>query len=194
MLGISPEKRNQLVLVAVVTLAVLAGLYYTLINPQRATLARLPAAIKKAEAELEKMRQTIRSAQQVEAELEAATAVLAELEDEMAKGDLNAWLYATIRSFARNYKVEIPTFSLAEKGPVTLLPDFPYQQVKIGIAGTAYFHDLGRFIADFENNFPYMRVQNLSITREGASSTRPGAREKLSFRCEIVALIKPGSE
>ncbi|MCS7338011.1 MAG: type II secretion system protein GspM [Verrucomicrobiae bacterium] len=194
MLGISPEKRNQLVLVAVVTLAVLAGLYYILINPQRATLARLPAAIKKAEAELEKMRQTIRSAQQVEAELEAATAVLAELEDEMAKGDLNAWLYATIRSFARNYKVEIPTFSLAEKGPVTLLPDFPYQQVKIGIAGTAYFHDLGRFIADFENNFPYMRVQNLSITREGASSTRPGAREKLSFRCEIVALIKPGSE
>lgn len=194
MLKLAPEKRNQLLLVALVTVAVLVGQYYVLIKPQLARLKDLPAATKKAEGEYQQMVETIRSAQQIENKLAAATNALAELEDGMAKGDLNVWLYATIRSFARNYKVEIPNFSLAEKGSVTLLPDFPYKQVKVGIAGTAYFHDLGRFLADFENSFPYMRVQNLTITREAGGEVKPGQREKLFFKFEIVALVKPGSD
>lgn len=181
-------------MVALLTVGVLIGLYYALIDAQRSKLAALPPAIKEAEEKLEKMRQTIHSAKQIESELASVSAELAGLENGMAKGDLNAWLYATVRSFARNYKVEIPQFSLAEKGNVTLLPNFPYKQVKIGIAGTAFFHDLGRFLADLENSFPYMRVQNLSIARESAGTVKPGQREKLSFRLEIVALVQPGSE
>lgn len=194
MLKVPPEKRNALILVALATLGVLVGLYYALIKTQRDKLGGLPAAVKKSEADLERMRSAIRSAHQLENELTAATNALAGLEDGMAKGDLNVWLYTTIRSFARNHKVEIPNFGLAERGGVTLLPDFPYRQVRVGIAGTAYFHDLGKFIADLENSFPYMRVQNLIITRESEEQMRPGQRGRLSFKFEIVALIKPGSE
>ena len=31
------------------------------------------------------------------------------------------------------------------------------------LRGTAYFQDLGAFLADFENEFPYLRVQNLEL-------------------------------
>ena len=37
---------------------------------------------------------------------------------------------------------------------VNLLPNFPYKQATLTVAGTAHFHDLGRFLADFENQIP----------------------------------------
>ena len=64
------------------------------------------------------------------------------------------------------------------------------EQIKVNINGTAYYHDLGKFIADFENNFPHIRIVNLTI--EPASAGEPG-NEKLSFRMDIVALVKPNS-
>jgi hypothetical protein len=74
---------------------------------------------------------------------------------------------------------------------VTMLPHFPYKQANLTIAGTALFHDLGKFICDFENQFPYFRVLNLSI--EPVSSLMGSDKEKLSFRLEVAALVKPGT-
>ena len=69
-----------------------------------------------------------------------------------------------------------------------LLPSFPYKQIQFTINGTAYYHDLGKFIADFENNFPHARMVNLVIEpASGADSSN----EKLSFRMDIIALVKP---
>jgi hypothetical protein len=71
-------------------------------------------------------------------------------------------------------------------GDVDLIPNFPYKQVKFSLTGTAYYHDLGKFIADLENNFPHIRVVNLAIGSNGDS-------ELLSFRVDIVALVKSNS-
>jgi len=191
---LSKEKRNQLLLVFLVALAVIVGLYFSLINTQREKLADMPRRLQKAKSDLEKMRSTIQSAKQIQADLKTASAALADVETGMATGDLNAWLYSTIRTFRQSYKVDIPSFSSKEVGGVTLLPDFPYKQVKIGIGGSACFYDLGKFLADFENSFPYIRVQNLGITQEGGHALAPSDKEKLAFRLEIVALVKPGSE
>jgi hypothetical protein len=191
---LSKEKQQQLVLVFLLTLAAIVGLYFSLINIQQEKLAGMPRRIEKAKRYLEKMRHSIQSAKQIQADLESASAKLAEVEAGMATGDLNAWLYSTIRTFKQNYKVDIPQFSSKEVGEVTLLPNFPYKQVKIGIGGSAQFYELGRFLRDFENTFPCMRVQNLAISQEGGHSAAPADREKLSFRLEIVGLVKPGSE
>jgi len=75
-------------------------------------------------------------------------------------------------------------------GDVDVLPQFPYRQIKVNISGTAYYHDLGKFIADFENTFPHIRVVNLTV--EPLNITGLG-NEKLSFRMDIVALAKPNS-
>ena len=72
---------------------------------------------------------------------------------------------------------------------VNLLPDFPYKQATFTVAGTARFHDFGRFLADFENEFPHVRVVNLSLD----ANTPAGGEdaETLNFKMEIVTLIKP---
>jgi hypothetical protein len=75
-------------------------------------------------------------------------------------------------------------------GDVDLIPQFPYKQAKISLSGVAFYHDLGKFISDFENTFPHMRIVNLTV--EPANGTGADS-EKLSFRLEIVALVKSAS-
>jgi hypothetical protein len=72
-----------------------------------------------------------------------------------------------------------------------MLPNFPYKQATLTIGGTAHFHDFGKFVADFENQFPYMRLMN--VTLEPASGVLAADKERLSFRMEIATLVKPPS-
>ena len=65
-----------------------------------------------------------------------------------------------------------------------MLPEFPYSQAIVTVSGSAYYYEFGKFLADLENHFPYMRVQNLNL-EPGFGSNR-GRKEKLSFRMEIV--------
>jgi len=108
----------------------------------------------------------------------------------MATGDNYAWTFDTIRRFKASYRVDIPTISQPALGEVDVLPQFPFKQIRVTVSGTAYYHDLGRFIADFENAFPHIRVVNIAI--EPVNPTEAG-NEKLSFRMDIVALVKPNS-
>ncbi len=73
-------------------------------------------------------------------------------------------------------------------GEVDLLSKFPYKQLKVTVNGTAYYHDLGKFIADFENTYPHARITNLTL--EPAGNTGDNS-EKLAFRMDIVALTNP---
>ncbi len=108
----------------------------------------------------------------------------------MASGDLYAWAITTLRTFKLGYKVEIPQFSTID-GPkdVNLLPAFPYKQISLTVGGTATFHEFGRFVADFENQFPHMRLLNLSLEPGGLQAG--GESSTLSFKMEIAALVKP---
>jgi hypothetical protein len=106
----------------------------------------------------------------------------------MASGDLYSWTYDTIRRFKQPYKVEIPEIGHPTIGEMDLLPSFPYKQIRLALNGTGYYHDVGKFISDFENNFPHSRVVNLIV--EPAFGSDP-SNEKLSFRMDVIALVKP---
>jgi hypothetical protein len=69
-----------------------------------------------------------------------------------------------------------------------LLPNFPYKQITLTVAGTAHFHDLGRFLADLENQFPHVRLLNLGLDANAPSATVEP--ETLSFKIDIVTLAK----
>jgi hypothetical protein len=88
--------------------------------------------------------------------------------------------------------VDIPQFSQID-GPkeVTMLAGFPYKQVNMTISGTAQYYELGRFVKDFENQFPYVRVLNLTL--EPAPTAGATDREKLLFKFEVAALVKPAN-
>jgi hypothetical protein len=189
---LSKEKRQQLLLVALLTAGALIGLYLGLIKFQSATLKRLQTKKLAADQQLRDVKHSIANATQIESQLGESAARLAKLEETLASGDLYAWTISTMRKFKLSYKVEIPQFSQID-GPrdSSLLPQFPYKQATLTVGGYAFFYDFGKFLSDFENQFPYARVLNLNL--EPMSTMPGGDREKLSFRMEIAMLVKPGT-
>jgi Tfp pilus assembly protein PilO len=186
------EKRNQLILAALIV-AIVAGAWYMVVYKSQTEgidtmRSKRDAAVKK----LQEARLAIKTADQVESQLCDVKKRLEAVEDNMATGDLYSWTINAIRQFKLGYKVEIPQFSVID-GPrnTTILANFPYKQATLTIGGTAHFHDFGKFVADFENQFPYMRLMNLTL--EPSSGLQAADRERLSFRMEIATLVKPAS-
>ena len=183
------EKRNRLILVVLGTLIAAAGLYFGLIRRQHETLDYLVQKKVNATQKLQAVHDTIHRADQIKVELDEAKTVLAAAESDIASGDLYAWVMNWLRQFKAPYKVELPQYSqLGSATDVTLLPSFPYKQTTLTVAGTAHFHDLGQFLADLENQFPHVRLLNLSLdVNAPAVTTEP---ETLSFKMDIVTLAK----
>ena len=185
-------KRRRVLLVATVTTGVLVGLWFGLISAQQKDLEILAGNIDAAQRRLETTRKTLELAPQLEDELAAASAMLARSEEGMASGDFYSWVINQIRQFKLAYRVDIPQFStILGPADTTLLPKFPYKQVTLSIGGTGYYHDIGQFVAAYENQFPYSRIQNLEL--EPAPALAGAEKEKLTFRMDIVTLVKPGS-
>ena len=183
---LSKDKRNHLILAIACALAAIALMWTELIQPRYAALARAVANQKNAQEKLESIQNEIRHADTIVTEMSNVTQTLSDAESDMASGDLYSWTYNTMRVFKAQYPVAIPQIGHPEVSPVDLLPSFPFKQVKFAVTGTAYYHDLGRFIADFENTYPHIRVANLQVQPGDAGD---GA-EKLSFRMEVIALVK----
>jgi len=79
-------------------------------------------------------------------------------------------------------------------GEFEFYPKLPNKVAGFPIAGTAYYHDFGKFLATFENTFPYMRVQRLVLEPAPAGRTAGDDGEKLAFKMEVLALVKPAPE
>jgi hypothetical protein len=187
---LSKEKRNQLILVLLGTLFVLGVIGFAVIRPQYSSLDNI-ARTKKAElVKLQQIKDTIKKADETANKLADTSYSLVQAENDIASGDVFAWLNDSIRRFKITYKVEIPTISQPAVGDVDLIPQFPYKQARISLNGVAFYHDLGKFISDFENTFPHMRVINLTVEPANAGGADA---EKLSFRMDIVALVKTAS-
>ncbi len=183
------EKRDRLILVGIGTVLVLIGIGYGLIRPQYATIAAVNSQVSSSLDDLQSKEDTIKKADTVSAQLADLNDTLTKNQSDMASGDPSSWIYDTIRNFKGKYKVDISVSGgQLVPGPVDLLPKFPYQQLRAAVNGTAYYHDLGKFIADFENAYPHARITNLALEPVGG----PGdSNEKLSFRMEIIVLINP---
>jgi hypothetical protein len=179
------EKRNPFILVVVITVAVLAVICFGLLHSQSSALTRSVETRKAAITELQNIEKTIKNADMTTADLASATAALSRAEEDMASGDHYSWAYNTLRAFKQPYKIELPEIGHPDEGDVDLIPLFPYKQMRFVVSGTGYYHDIGKFVADFENTFPHIRVTNLSIDQAGSEG------EKLSFKMEITVLIKP---
>jgi Tfp pilus assembly protein PilO len=195
------EKRDRLIMVTVVTIACLAGIWYGLIANQRKSIDRLAKDIAEQKMKVANAERLVATAPELKKNQELLQARLQTIEEGMASGDMYSWIIQTMRKFCAGRNVEIPQFSREVPGEVGILPRFPYKAATFTLRGSAYFHDLGQFIADFENSFPYIRVQNLELD-SGASSaanatttstTQPTDGEKLSFKMEVVALVNPNA-
>jgi Tfp pilus assembly protein PilO len=184
------QKRDQLILVCIITLAVLVGLWFLLIRSQNESLHNLRTQKTEKENKAGNMSEKIKSSKAIEAQLNEFQTKLASKEEDMASGDYYASLVNTVRKFGVRHKLDIPSFSpAASVTDVDLLPKFPYKQERIAISGTGYYEDIGKFVSNFENEYAASRIVNLELT----PSSGPGdSKEKLTFRMEIIALVASG--
>jgi len=187
---LSKEKRNQLILVALGTVIVAALIYIFLISPQDKRLVQIKQDKLAADQQLSLYSKTISDSSNSATLLVQTANSLSEAEKDMASasGDNYIWIYNLISQFNKGYNVDIPSIGQPAVSPMDALPHFPYNdQVTVQVSGDAYYHDFGKFIADFENKYPHIRVLNLVLEPAGTGD------EKLNFRMDIVALIKPNS-
>jgi hypothetical protein len=184
-----PAKRNQLIGVIIATAVLICGVYFFMISPQNAKNRDLGVQIGTENARLQQYKTATTTNQ-----MTAAAAALADVSDQLeraesdvASGDLYAWTVATMQHFKEGYhNVDIPEFGQPVQSDCDLIGNFPYKQIRFAANGTAYYHDLGKFVADFENKFPHCRIVNFSADPVGGS-------EKLNFKMDIVALVRPSN-
>jgi hypothetical protein len=193
MTKLSKEKKMQLVLVAMVTVGVIGGLWFFLVGAQNERSGAITRKIVSVQQDSDKMQKVITSAGALKNGLGDATNHLARIEGAMPSGDLFSWIVSSLKQFnVPSYKVDMPQIGAPSVGGVGMLPDFPYNEATVYVSGTAYYYDLGKFIADMENHFPYLPVQNLSL--EPGYGTTPEEHERLTFHMQIVILVnKPAN-
>jgi Tfp pilus assembly protein PilO len=186
---ISKEKRSQMFMALLLTAGVIAGLWFGLISYQKSKSEQLAKKINALDDQIKLVQKTVAEANKVGADLQGCTEKLDAIENSMASGDLFSWMVSTLKQFnVASYKVEVPQYGAPIVADVNMIPSFPYRQATVAVGGMAYYYDLGKFIADLENHFPYMRVQNLTL--EPAQGGNSDEKEKLNFRMEVVALVK----
>ena len=185
------EKRDRIILVALSTVVAVAATWQMLIVSQIKNRTIVDDLAMKEELKVANGQRLISSGLDVARKLEKYSVKLKNIESGMAAGDIYSWLIDTVNKFKTAHSnVFIPQFSREVTCDVGLLPGFPYKAAAFNLRGTAYFHDFGSFVADLENTFPFLRVQNVEL--EPATSTSANGKpdaERLSFRMEIVVLI-----
>jgi Tfp pilus assembly protein PilO len=188
----SKEKRDKLVLVCVLGLGLLASIYLFVITEQKKALAQLQAQTRTARQNLEKADRWVRMGDSITDSLEANRASLRSREDQMAPLDRFKWFHDLLEDFLKDYQVRLEDITRTpEIGPVGLFPEFPYQAATFGVRMSGTFHEFGTFLADLENKFPLLRVQNLDMDPQRARGGGVRQNESLDIRMRVVTLIRP---
>ena len=176
------EKQQQMLLVAMVTVIVLCGIWFGLISAQKKNLEAANKKTAEAKAKIENAQRTLKREQAIEQELEANHKELTTREESMASGDLYQWFLTRMISATSSR----PTSNFYSDPPVLedvkLLPKFPYRSANYKVRISGFYHEVGKFLADIENEWPYARIQNMDI------SAGPAGEEKLNFTFELSTL------
>lgn len=186
---LSKEKRNQIILAIVMVAMVIGGLWSFLIRYQQNGLRDLATKKAASQTKQDRVQDIVKDSKEIEAQMLIVSNRLAAQEQSMPSGDLYLSMVSAVKKFKQAYDVDIPQFSLGgSEIPLELLPRFPYRQVTLSVSGSGYFHEIGRFIADFENEFPSAQILNLELAP--ASIQNAEESEKLNFHMDIVSLVK----
>lgn len=185
--NLTKEKKQQLGVVAMITVALLVGIWFGLVNAQqkrRADILGKTEGVKKQLAEadtlLKKEDEIADALDRADQELRDREATLPPLSSafQWMIGVANASIKPD--SSLANFITSAP----GNAGDVGILPSFPYKAVTYSVSLSGFFADFGKFLADFENERPYLRVQNLTLI---PASALPGD-EKLTFNFDVVSL------
>jgi Tfp pilus assembly protein PilO len=189
---LSKAQRDQLLGIAIGTVALMAILWYFGVTAKQSELAATRRKCADMRQKLHDAEALMRREDEISGTLHSRSELLARREAGLAPDrDAYAWLINTVNAFIQSRKgVNIDTYSQPEISDAGIIPKFPYRWATFHLKGTGYYHDLGKFFADFENAFPYFRIQNLNMS----ANAGPGLEaEKLSVTFDLVAPVASSS-
>ena len=190
MKNLPKEKRDRLILLGIGTLVIVVGLYYGLITMQQKYLENTAKQKGEQESKLGNGQRLVGNTAQIQKALESATSDLKAIEATMPSGDMYSWIILTVNTFKEKYEVDIPQFSREVASEIGMFGKFPYRAATFILRGTAHYHEFGRFVSDFENTFPYMRIQNIELEPSASNNSgSPQDAEKLLFKIEVVTPV-----
>jgi len=197
MTKISKTQRDQLIAVSFGAAAVIACLWYLVVLAQNKELAVANANCVKMKNTLKLASDKVRQADAVSAELAKNLDALRQREAGLApEREPFSWMAETLRAFwspgndIHHYKsvsiADIKPPEITDKGVIT---GFPFKWARFHITGEGHYHDFGKFIADFENAFPYFRIVDLDIAVPGLRRDA----DMLSYTFDIVTPQVPAA-
>jgi len=186
------HKRRSLIALGVGAVALIGALVWLVVIPLRAKVKIEARRLVEVQDKVQKARRTIKSAEQVGADLREASRRLEGLEQGIAQGDCYRWLVNALLAFQGPFNIEIAQVEqpvlLAE---VPLPPRVPYKAATCVVTGTGTYHAFGFFLAEFENRYPLIRLQSLELAPAPYVETDPRAPGKLTFTLRLLVLVKP---
>ena len=204
---LSKDKRDKLILTALLFIGMAGVLYTFVIGAQKDRLATLGKQILIMRDKLSKAERLVKSAPMIEADMKESQKRLDVRQEQMApQGQYYYWFLKLMDQFREqeklnpNFIIDITQPEFIEAG---LAPNFPYKAASFGLRLNGQFQEVGRFLADLENGFPYFRVQNLRMApqRVGFMGAPQGKQAALSHETEdnlivevrVVTLIRGGT-
>jgi hypothetical protein len=163
---LSKQKQKQFILTLAITVGAAVATWYFLIK-------YLTQKRDAGEKELKTMTEKVKTlSDTITQEIENRSVAkdyqkfIGDAEDLMPKGSTETWLLKEINKLAAQHKINISNSALQE---VKELSDFkfagqPYKLAGLRFEFKADLNQIGKFIADIENNRQLMEVDDLSIT------------------------------
>ena len=208
MIKLSKDKQNKIILIAFGALALCGALWYFLISLPTERFVKYEENIRDIQDKINKAEVRIKRTPMLQAELTELRQQIAEAEGKMIPIEqLNGkkWLLDKLNQFiGTRYDVtptDLSNEPLMEK--LLLLPKFAYSGAAYKLDVRAHYHEFGKFLADFENSFPYITIHHLKIWPIATPSEAGGQgsekledlseveREQLKASMKVVLLFKP---
>lgn len=192
MIKITKTQRDQLIAVAFAAVAAMAALWYFVVVAQGKELAATQASCVKMLTKLTDASAKVHRAEKIGLELTNCMQQLSQREATFAPArEPYSWMVDVMRRFylpaedVHRYKsvsnIDFKPPEISEKG---IIGDFPYKWARFHVTGEGHYHDFGKFIANFENNFPYFTIQNLEISVPGLRQAQDP--DMLAYSFDIV--------
>ena len=208
--SLSKEKQTQLILIAVATVAIVIALWYFVMTAQNSAMHKYEVSIRDVKDRINRADIRIKRAASVQAEVADLRGQIAEAEAKMIPvEELNGkrWLFDTLVNFISG-KYDVTPINLSNNGKIGKellpLPKFAYAAAAYDVELRAFYHSFGKFLADFENAFPYISIQKLQLSPIATPSAATGPvadvpdelatgveREQLRISMKVVVLFKP---
>jgi len=185
------EQRNQIILLAMGTVGVAALIWFGIISALQARLGAQADKMLVAQGNLNLIKAGIAKEAQFNEEIEVSKQEFLGFEAKMAQGDLYRWVINFLRDMEKRRNISIVEFGPPQIVDLNVPPRVPYKAGSYSISGTAYFNDLGSFVADLENSSPFVRLKSLTLQSMAPGLASAAAPERLTFKLEFITLIKP---